>query len=192
MNIPEETSMPSQDSSNPNHSTTGIMKTRIILALMAMTMLALTGCANKNKHQMRETVLKHIKAGSRIGSEVNIISVSKPDSTFGIMYLTPKEMQYINNKIEDNTEYLLNSDKDAFDPTNKDVQLIDLMNRQMQASTYITELMARTQLRDKFNGWKIHAAFEEKLNGYIFKTEKWFFFDKDGEIIYKTFEIPIP
>lgn len=70
----------------------------ITLALLAIFIAGVTGCSNSEK-DMQEIVTRHIKANTYPNEQLEIKSISKPDSTFGIMYMSEKEIVHITDDL---------------------------------------------------------------------------------------------
>ena len=56
----------------------------------------------------------------------------------------------------------------------------------------MNEVMAHSQDKGQFNGWKIRAKYMVKYKNGERKVEQWLFFDKGGDVIYNSFTIHLP
>jgi hypothetical protein len=47
--------------------------------------------------------------------------------------------------------------------------------------------------KGEWSGWKVKIDFEAKDGHNLdYRAERWFFLDKEGNVIFKTMEFPLP
>ena len=164
---------------------------KYFLPLLACLMALLTGCS-KSDEDMQTLIIQHIKANMNPDEKLEINDFSKPDSTFGVMYMSEKEILHITETIEKVTEYFMQKTNNMTNYDPNDGYLAYLANKQMLVSAQINEVMAHSMQRKDFNGWRIRVTYAVTNRNGKRKAEEWFFLDKDGKFIYNTFAIPLP
>lgn len=162
---------------------------KIMLLFVALATIGISfGCRHDaHKRDMVEMVKKHINCNLRPANKLESLEICRPDSTFGVLCLPEHQLEYIAKSIDNLSSYLMKQNFDG-----KDGKMAYLANKQMQASAYAAELFAYSQLKGDFNGWYVKAKYAVTYGNNIIKTEKWFFFNKEGDVIYNTFELPVP
>ena len=150
------------------------------------------GACSDNDENIQNIITKHIRANMYPDEKLEIIEISQPDSTFGVMYMSEKDIGYITKTIDMVTDFFMKQTKNMteYDPNNG--YLAYLANKQMLVAAQINEVMAHSLQKKDFNGWSVRCKYSVSNNKVKRKTEEWFFFDKDREIIYNTFAIPLP
>ena len=79
----------------------------------------------------------------------------------------------------------------AFDPN--DTYVIGLAERQMKANSDLRQMLFDCDKKGEWSGWKVKIDYEVH-NGHEqnYRAERWFFLDKEGSMIFKTMEFPLP
>ena len=167
------------------------MKRFIFFPLLAFLMASFIGCST-NDEDMQTLIIRHIKANIYPDEKLEITNFSKPDSTFGVMYMSEKEILHITETIEKVTEYFMKKTHNMTNYDPNDGYLAYLANKQMLVSAQINEVMAHSMQMKDFNGWRIRVTYNVTNKNGKRKTEEWFFLDKEGKFIYNTFAIPVP
>ena len=167
------------------------MGRRFIPLMLALAALAFLACSNNDK-DMQEMIFRHIRANMYPDEKLTVSEISKPDSTFGVMYMSEKEIAHVTKTVDQVTEFFMKKTNNMteYDPNNG--YLAYLANKQMLVAAQINEVMAHSMQKKEFNGWRIRCRYTVANQSIQRKTEEWFFFDKEGEIIYNTFAIPLP
>ena len=131
---------------------------KYFLPLLACLMALLTGCS-KSDEDMQALIIQHIKANMNPDEKLEINDFSKPDSTFGVMYMSEKEILHITETIEKVTEYFMQKTNNMTNYDPNDGYLAYLANKQMLVSAQINEVMAHSMQRKDFNGWRIRVTY---------------------------------
>ena len=160
-----------------------------IITTIASAIL-LGGCTKNN--DIKNLVTKTLECSYNPENKLKILEISEPDSTFGVKCLPEKELERIASDIDNITKYIMDKTHDMQDFNPEDGKTAFLANQQMQASAQITDLFAYSQNKRPFNGWYVRALIAISFGKQEIKMEKWFFLNKQGDIIYHTFELVVP
>ena len=167
------------------------MMNKILIPLLPLFLTTLLACTD-SYGEMQDLVVRHIKANMYPDEKLTISEISQPDSTFGVMYMSEHEIAHITKTVDEVTEYFMKKTNNMteYDPNNG--YLAYLANKQMLVAAQINEVMAHSMQKKEFNGWRIRCKYSVANQSVKRKTEEWFFFDKEGAIIYSSFAIPLP
>lgn len=162
------------------------------LILIVAVLLGLTACTNKSQKMVKLAEMSlHQSIGE--GNDVNILGISEPDSAFGTNYLTPEEKKALIGTMKKVTDQIMSRTQNmtAFDPN--DAYVIVLAERQMKANADLRQMLFDCDKKGKWSGWKVKIDYEVK-DGHEqnCRAERWFFLDKEGNMIFKTIEFPLP
>lgn len=129
---------------------------------------------------------------------IKILSILKPDSVFGREYASDEEKVELTLLLLQSNDSLLKQTKDfdSYDPD--DDRLNDIMERNMETSTSIRNLL-KNNLGSLTNPQKrTFTGFRVKIEvtgisefGNRFHSQYWFITDKTGKHVVNTFEIPV-
>ena len=162
-------------------------------AAVALTAtLALNACADSKHSDIKELVARTLECSYNPENKLKIVEINEPDSTFGVKCLPEKELERIAANIDDISKYIMEKTHDMTDFNPNDGKTAFLANQQMQASAQITDLFAYSQSRRPFNGWYVRALYTVTFGKQIIKMQKWFFINKQGDLVYHTFELAVP
>lgn len=154
------------------------------------------GCGNNPKEKAKAVAEKSLLACVDRPESVKIKAVSQPDSVFGRDYLSQDEqsniamaMLQISRKVMEETDNMESIDFE-------DKAVTELMERQMSAATILRNLdrFGDSDGKEKkpFNGWKVKIEYEAlSESGKPYRSEYWFFLDKDATCVVNSFEIPL-
>ena len=79
----------------------------------------------------------------------------------------------------------------AFDPN--DTYVIGLAERQMRANSDLRQMLFDCDKKGDWSGWKVKIDYEvHDGHEQNYRAERWFFLDKEGSVIFKTMEFPLP
>lgn len=162
------------------------------LLIAVAVVLGMTACTDK-KQQMVELAEESLSQSIGSGSEVKILGVSEPDSAFGAGYLTSDEKRAMMQTMQKVTEQIMKRTENmtAFDPN--DSYVIGLAERQMRANADLRGMLYDCDKKGEWSGWKVKIDYEAHDGHNLdYRAERWFFIDKDGKVIYKTIEFPLP
>ena len=165
------------------------MKNFMIAVAVLLTM---TACTDKSQ-QMVELAEMSLRQSVGEGSELKILGVSEPDSAFGTSYLTPDEKKATMATMKKVTEQIMSRTQNmtAFDPN--DAYVIGLVERQMRANSDLRSMLFECDKKGEWSGWKVKIDYEaHDGHGQDIRAERWFFLDKEGSVIFKTIEFPLP
>lgn len=162
------------------------------LILAVAVLLGSTACTNKNQ-QMAKLAEMSLRQSIGEGNDVKITGISKPDSAFGSNYLTPEEKKAVIGTMKKVTDQIMSRTQNmtAFDPN--DTYVIGLAERQMKANADLRQMLFDCDKKGEWSGWKVKIDYEVH-NGHEqnYRAERWFFLDKEGSVIFKTMEFPLP
>ena len=133
------------------------------LILAVAVLLAMTACTDKSQQMVK---LSEMSLRQSLGesSDVKILGYSEPDSTFGTNYLTPDEKKAVMGTMKKVTD--------------------QIMRRQM---------LFDCDKKGDWSGWKVKIDYEvHDGHEQNYRAERWFFLDKEGSVIFKTMEFPLP
>ena len=162
------------------------------LIIAVAVLLGMTACSDK-RQQMVELAEMSLRQSLGENAQVKIIGVSEPDSAFGNSYLSSEEktavmatMKKVTEKIMSRTENMT-----TFDPN--DAYVINLAERQMRANSDLRSMLFDCDTKGEWSGWKVKIDYEaHDGHGQDIRAERWFFLDKEGNVIFKTIELPLP
>lgn len=162
------------------------------LILAVAVLLGMTACTDKNQ-QMVKLAEMSLRQSVGEGSEVKILGVSEPDSAFGTGYLTPDEKKAVMGTMKKVTDQIMSRTQNmtAFDPN--DTYVIGLAERQMRANSDLRQMLFNCDKKGDWSGWKVKIDYEvHDGHEQNYRAERWFFLDKEGNVIFKTMEFPLP
>lgn len=162
------------------------------LILAVAVLLGLTACTDKSQ-QMAKLAEMSLRQSIGEGNDVKITGISELDSAFGSNYLTPEEKKAVIGTMKKVTDQIMSRTQNmtAFDPN--DTYVIDLAERQMKANADLRQMLFDCDKKGEWSGWKVKIDYEVH-NGHEqnYRAERWFFLDKEGSVIFKTMEFPLP
>jgi len=162
------------------------------LIIAVAVLLGMTACTDKSQ-QMVKLAEMSLRQSVGEGSEVKILGVSEPDSTFGTGYLAPDEKKAVMGTMKKVTDQIMSRTQNmtAFDPN--DTYVIGLAERQMRANSDLRQMLFDCDKKGDWSGWKVKIDYEvHDAHEQNYRAERWFFLDKEGSVIFKTVEFPLP
>lgn len=162
------------------------------LILAVAVLLAMTACTDKSQQMVKLSELS-LRQSLGESSDVKILGYSEPDSTFGTNYLTPEEKKAVMGTMKKVTDQIMSRTQNmtAFDPN--DTYVIGLAERQMRANSDLRQMLFDCDKKGDWSGWKVKIDYEaHDGHGQDIRAERWFFLDKEGSMIFKTIEFPLP
>ena len=165
---------------------------KIGFMLMAGVLLTAVSCG-PTKGKLCDLAQESLAESVYYPKQLRILSISEPDSAFGINYFSPKEVKGIMKTMKVVTDSIMarTGNMSRFDPD--DYYVISLADRQMKATSEIREMLFRSAKKEDFSGWKIKIDYEAvDHDGIKYRSERWTFIDKDGKSVLRTFDIPLP
>ena len=162
------------------------------LILAVAVLLAMTACTDKSQQMVKLSELS-LRQSLGENSDVKILGYSEPDSTFGTNYLTPEEKKAVMGTMKKVTDQIMSRTQNmtAFDPN--DAYVIGLVERQMRANSDLRSMLFECDKKGEWSGWKVKIDYEaHDGHGQDIRAERWFFLDKEGSVIIKTIEFPLP
>ena len=165
---------------------------KIGFILMAGALLMAVSCT-PSKGKLCDLAKESLEQSLYYPKQLRILSVSEPDSAFGINYLSPKEMKGIMKTMKVVTDSIMarTGNMSSFNPD--DYYVISLAERQMKATSEIRDIVFRSSKKENFSGWKVKIDYESvDHDGIKYRSERWTFIDKDGHNVLRAFDIPLP
>lgn len=162
------------------------------LILAVAVLLAMTACTDKSQQMVKLSELS-LRQSLGESSDVKILGYSEPDSTFGTNYLTPEEKKAVMGTMKKVTDQIMSRTQNmtAFDPN--DTYVIGLAERQMRANSDLRQMLFDCDKKGDWSGWKVKIDYEvHDGHEQNCRAERWFFLDKEGSVIFKTMEFPLP
>lgn len=160
-----------------------------LFSLLVMALLA--SCDRKAR--MVGLAEENIRMSMESPVGFSITGISDPDSAFGVNYLSQHEINSMTALMQNVTAVIMErtNDMTAFNPD--DHYVMGLAERQMKAMADLRTMVHKTSEKGEWSGWKLRVDYEAKDKyGETYRAERWFFFDKDGKAIHKSFELPLP
>ena len=156
--------------------------------------LAMMSCGNGLNERMRQMAADNIRSSVVYPDSITLLGYSEPDSCYGSRYFDADELDAIYTVMDKVEDKIMQSTKNMEEYDPRDLATNELAERHMQASMALNNIMMLPQTESAvFTGWKLKADYETvSATGARYKAERWFFFDKKGKSLFKTFEIPIP
>lgn len=165
------------------------MRLQLLFCLLALLLLA--SCDRKGR--MASMAEENIYRTVDHPEGLVIKAVSEPDSAFGINYLSQHEVNSMAGLMKQVTEVIMERTNGMTEFNPEDRYVMDLAERQMHAMTELRGMIYKTNEKGEWSGWKIRIDYEtDNGDGFKRRAERWFFFDKDGKSILKSFELPLP
>ena len=161
----------------------------LLSPLLALLLLASCG----HKERMAGVAEEYILRTAEHPEGLVVKAVSEPDSDFGLNYLSQHEVGSMAALMKQVTEVIMGRTNGMREFNPEDHYVIDLAERQMRAMTELRGMLYKNNEKGEWSGWKLRVDYEAKDgHGGTYRAERWLFFDKDGETILKTFELPLP
>lgn len=163
---------------------------RNILFILIAGMMALS-CGNPEE-KVISLATENIRLSVDNPNDLKILGISKVDSAFGINYFTDKELRGLFDITQKVTEKVMSHTENLTNFETADAIVMSLLERQMKASSEVRELLTKNSKKGDFSGYKLKIDYQcTDVNGRAYKAERWFFTDKSGRQVLKTFEIPL-
>ena len=168
------------------------MRNLILLSIVAAS-IAMSSCSNK-KEDMKALAESNIKTSLQDQEGYKLIGMAEPDSCFGTRYMSQKEITGIINTMQAVTNKIMHETNNFTGVDETSEKCMKLAERQMQAAATVNAILnGSSRVKGKWTGWKIKADYEARdIQGTTYRAERWFFINKEGTKITRTFEIPIP
>lgn len=163
------------------------------MVVMAMLAVGLFAQCIDNKEKMVEVAKQRLIQSVAHPDQLKVLGVSEPDSAFGADYYTKNEIRGIMTMMAKVSAFIMKrtNNMTAFNP--EDAEVMELAERQMAASAAIRSMIMQSEKKGEWSGWKVKIDYQCKnKNGRLYRAEKWFFLDKAGKRVEKTFELPLP
>lgn len=165
-----------------------MMRKTVLLLLSA---ILLSACDRKG--QMVKLAEMSLRQGVDYPGHLKILAVSEPDSAFGTHYFSREEMNGMMAVMREVLSDIMarTENMTKFDPNDRYV--MDMAERQMQAMSEIRAMVRQGGTKGEWSGWKIKVDFQARSkDGIDYQAERWFFLNKEGNTIFKSFELPLP
>lgn len=155
-----------------------------ILFLMASCM--------KPQGKAIDTATENLNLSLENSSDVEILDISSPDSAYGADYFTPSELKHIYKVTQSSTRKAIRLMNNTKSLTDLRPQALAAVERQMKASSDLPALFLRRGKKGKFSGYKLCITYRAKdERGFPYKSERWYFTDRDGKQILRSLDIPL-
>jgi PBP1b-binding outer membrane lipoprotein LpoB len=158
-----------------------------------LMMAAMLSACHSSKEKMFDKGQENLEASLDYPKQLELIAHTEPDSAFGVNYFTRKEITGMLKVMDVVTKKLMKSTTGINDITKADAYTVNLMRRQMNAANEVQTMIFKNVPKGDWSGWKVKIDYEcVDKDGIKYRAERWIFFDREGENIIKTFEIPLP
>jgi len=161
------------------------------VCMAVMLSLMMISCNKKDRivSLAKTDVIEHTEC---LGKP-EILGVSEPDSAFGAGYLSQKEKESMMGVMQKVTETIMKRTNNMSEFHPDDQYVIDLAERQMKAMSELRSMIYQSDKKENWSGWKVRVDYQAKnQNGLEYKAERWLFIDKEGKVVVRSFEIPLP
>lgn len=167
------------------------MKKILMTLLMAMVMVALNSCTNKSD-KMVSLAKKCLKSDMAHPDELKILASTEPDSAFG-NWCSQKEIRSIEHLITTVSDTIMKRTKNMSVFSPEDTYVMALAERQMAAMTQLRKQVLQSDEKGEWTGWKVKIDYQcRDQSGLLYRAERWFYIDKEGEQVLRNFELPLP
>lgn len=180
---------------NNNNTALWILVITVNVAIWA-TILAYCSISNRPIKKVEKLSEKALYSLVENPSSINVLSETKPQRFYGNQLLTDEEQDDINVSMTRLNQTIMKRTANFTNFDDADQEVSDLMQRHMNTVTSLQSLMSTVNIADKkddkFAGWKQKIEYTAvSNNGIPYRSQFWFFFDKDGDILTRSFEIPL-
>ncbi len=161
------------------------------VCMAVMLSLMMSSCNKKDRivSLAMTDVIEHTECQGK----PEILGVSEPDSAFGAGYLSKKEKESMMGVMQKVTETIMKRTNNMSEFHPDDQYVIDLAERQMKAMSELRSMIYQSDKKENWSGWKVRVNYQAKnQNGLEYKAERWLFIDKEGKVVVRSFEIPLP
>lgn len=159
------------------------------------TIFTLTGCANNPQRKAKSLAEKALYATVENPKTIKVLAVSRADSVFGRDYITEEEQINIAKAMMAVNQEVMKATNGFENINNLDRKTTALIERQMSAMSVLRSIMqfgAPEKTKQNFSGWKVKIDYQAKTDdGAVYRSEYWFFLDKEASCVVRSFEIPI-
>jgi len=165
------------------------MKKTLLLLLGAALMVS---CGNSSE-KMKQLAKENLELSVDYPKQLKVLAVSEPDSAFGPGYFTQNEVKGMLQTMKVVTDTIMKrtNNMSTFNPA--DHYVVSLAERQMRSMSDIRSLIMQGDKKGEFSGWKVKIDYQcVDAAGLPYRSERWYFIDKEGKQVYKSFELPIP
>ena len=161
------------------------------LVLVLLTVAFLTSCdRNRQLQELAKTTLQQTIDNPE---HLKIIGVSEPDSAFGTSYFSQHEISAMINVMNKVSDSIMKRTNNMTEFHSDDYYVIGMAERQMRATSDIRSIIYNTKKKGTWSGWKVKIDYQcRDNNNSCYRAERWFFIDKKGSHVIKTFELPLP
>lgn len=178
---------------------------KLFIPILCLSLLMVTSCNDSSQEKAKETAQKALSFSVGNTENLKIISVSSADSVIGNTYITQGESEKIMTHMMNVSEMLMKKTDNMKKINEKDVAVMDMVNRQMKANSDLSSLMSsglfvqQIQESKELTAWKVKIDYEvtypqmKDKSGNPFKqhNQRWCFLDIDGISVLKYIDIPI-
>lgn len=180
-----------QELAHLSHEILSMMRKRIYIPVLMMA--AMLCACHSPKEKMFDKAQENLKASLDYPKQLKLIAHTEPDSAYGVNYFTRKEITGMLKVMDVVTKKLMKSTTGINNITKADAYTVNLMRRQMNAANEVQTMIFKNVPKGDWSGWKVKIDYEcVDKDGIKYRAERWIFFDREGENIIKTFEIPLP
>ena len=152
----------------------------------------MVSCGNLSE-KMKRMAKENLELSVDYPKQLRVLAVTEPDSAFGTGYFTKDEVKGMLRTMQVVTDTIMKrtDNMNRFNPS--DHYVVSLAERQMKSMADIRSLIMKGDRKGEFSGWKVKIDYEaHDGHGQDIRAERWFFLDKEGSVIFKTIEFPLP
>ena len=165
---------------------------KFLLPLCLMTFILSVMSCESNQSKMTDLAKTDIMSSLPYPDSTAIIDVAPCDSAFGLYYFTEDELIDILTDMKKVSDVIMGASNNLLDMDSKNNPLINLTERHMEAATSLRSIMMNSQEKGEFTGWKMKVTYESiDKDHHHYKCARWLFFNKDGNRVIKSFDIPL-
>lgn len=169
------------------------MKTKVI-AIFSLAALIMSSCAfNSPTRRMKKLAKENLEASLDYPKQLKVMAMAEPDSAFGSNYFSNQEIKGMLRVMSVVTKQLMEKTNGMRDFSKLDPYYNALIQRQMSAASEVQNMIFKNVQKGEWSGWKVKIDYEcADKNGIKYRAERWVFFDRKGNNVVKSFEIPLP
>lgn len=172
---------------------TTTMKAKAI-AIFGLSALIMSSCAiNSPTRRMKKLAKENLEASLDYPKQLKVMAMADPDSAFGANYFSKQEIKGMLRVMSVVTKQLMDKTNGMSDFSKLDPYYNALIQRQMSAASEVQNMIFKNVQKGEWSGWKVKIDYEcADKNGIKYRAERWVFFDRKGNNVVKSFEIPLP
>lgn len=164
-----------------------------VFFILGLSAIIMTSCVISPKSRMKNLAKDNLEASLDYPKQLKITAIADPDSAYGVNYFSKQEIKGMLRVMSVVTKQLMDKTNGMSDFSKLDPYYNALIQRQMSAASEVQNMIFKNVQKGEWSGWKVKIDYEcADKNGIKYRAERWVFFDRKGNNVVKSFEIPLP